>query len=245
MDRIEENFVRVFEFKGRPFAVSQYLFKQDPLSLPPNYEVFEEGKLKKIGPLKGLKGDIVLGMASFDADGDGKPDFIVNEDGRVVVKSFAGDIITDLPRSYGNTGVAFFYKEPMTKVFYENEGFLEMSKEDYARFKELTLTVPGRVAVYDKGKYPLVAVFRNKPFVWGAYFDPFRSSEVKIYRWRKGYFEDVGWNRMLPEGIRDVALYDVNGDGRPEVLLLTSRGVKTRREGLKFYSRLIIYRGPR
>ncbi len=238
--KVDEHFVRAL---GGKLFMAQYLFKDDPLSIPPFLVSLKDYKLEKKSSINGLKGDLILGMAAFDADGDGRLDFVVNESGRVVVKNASGEVIADLPGSYGNTGIAFFYKEPQVKVFYEGEGFLEIGKSDYARFKELTLTLPGRIAVDAKAKYPKLVVYTNKPFVWGAFFDPFKSSTVKIFRWRNGYFEDTGWVRTLPEGVVDLALADVDNDGISDVVLLTLKGVKTRKKGLKFNTKLIIYKG--
>ena len=235
------HFVKAF---GR-IGVSQYLLKEDPLSLAPDRILFKGLEIEKVGSIPALKGDLILGMSAFDANGDGVLDYMVNEEGRVLIKDGkTGEVIADIAGDFGNTGYAFFYREPQVKVFYEGEGFMEISKEDYARFKELTLAVPGSIAVAEVKGQRLVALFRNKPYVWGAYFAPFKSGTVKIYRWADGYFEDTGWIRTLPEGVVAVALGDVNGDGREEVVLLTVRGIKSRREGLKFTTRLVIYKGP-
>ncbi len=245
VEKVDEYFLKAYRLSSGTGGVAQYIFKEDPLSIPPYRAEFKGLKFEKGKGIEWLKGDLILGASFFDANGDGVADILVNEDGRVVLKDGrTGEVLSDLVGDYGNTGYAFFYREPQVKVFYEGEGFLEISKEDYARFKELTLTVPGRIAVYTGGEHPFVAVFKNKPFVWGAFFDPFKSGTVKLYRWNNGYFEDTGWVRTLPEGIEDVALADVDGDGRVDVVLLTVRGVRTRKEGLKFNTRLVIYRGP-
>ena len=241
--KIDEYFVKVFGSGNRKLVVAQYLFKEDPLSIPPYIANFKGFSFEKGDKLVGLKGDFILGSSAFDANGDGKLDIVLNSEGSVFLKTLSGDVIADLPGEFGNTGLAFFYREPQVKTFYEGEGLGEISKEDYSRFKELTLTVPGKAAVGFAKGHPLLAVFRNKPFVWGAYFDPFKSGTVKLYRWSNGYFEETGWVRTLPEGIRSVALGDVDGDGTVDVVLLTVKGIRTRKEGLKFVSRLVIYKG--
>jgi len=235
----DEHFLRAFKVGEKVFLVRQYLTREEPLQLPPSLCIFRKGKLKEIAKLEALKGDIIIGMEMVDLDKDGKVEFIVNEDGRVVLKDSAGEVITDIPGYFGNTGVAFFYKEPITKIFYQGEGFLEISKQDYVQYKELTLTVPGRICV-DPVTGELF-VFRNDPFAWAAFFDPFKTSRIKKYAFRGGYFEDTGWYKMFTEGISDIYLADVNNDGKNELLVLMTKGIKTRREGLKFTSRLIIY----
>ncbi len=239
--REENSLLRAIKLGDTVFIFSQYISPQDPFSELPKLMRYENGKLKVVDKIKALKGDLILGL-DLMRDEDGNIYFVVNEEGRVVVKNRSGEIVADVPGYYGNTGVAFFYKEPMVKVFYESEGFLEISKQDYMRFKELTLTVPGRSLVCNSKNGLKLIVYRNNPFMWEAYFDPFKSSVLKMYRWREGFFEDTGWVKSFTEGIRDIYLSDVDGDGKKEVLLLVLKGLKTRKEGLKFNSRVVIYR---
>ncbi|NPA15741.1 MAG: VCBS repeat-containing protein [Deferribacteres bacterium] len=239
--RVEGSLLRAIKLDGNVFIFSQYISPQDPFSEPPKLVRYDNGRLKTVDKIKALKGDLILGMDLLK-DENGEIDFVVNEEGRVVVKNRNGEVVADVPGYYGNTGVAFFYKEPMVKVFYEGEGFLEISKQDYMRFKELTLTVPGRSLVCRSKDGLKLIVYRNNPFMWEAYFEPFKGAVLKMYRWKEGFFEDTGWIKSFSEGIRDIYLSDVDGDGKNEVLVLVIKGIRTRKEGLKFNSRIVIYR---
>lgn len=229
----------LLRFYKSNLGLLQTLYQEDPLSSPPSLVKYD-GKLRKLGVFEAAKGDLILGSeVFFDRN---KMYIVLNDEGRIILKDETNNFVTDIVGRYGNRGLAFFYKEPRERRFYFSLTTSVPTQEEFSTFKDYTLVVPGRSVALKNGDDLFLAVFKNNPFQWGVYSEGYASGELKLFRWSNGYFEDVGYYKVLPEGIIDIYSYDVDGDGNDEILVATVKVMKGSRKGTTSMSRIYIYK---
>lgn len=239
--RGKEMLIRGYNVAGEGLLLVQGISKENPLAYAPRLARLVKGKIKKERELKGLKGDLICGAQLVDLNNDGSLEVLVNEKGRVILKTpLKGDMLWDTNGIHGNWGMAFFFRQPAAKSFYEGEEFLE--ERDYTQYAEDVLAVPGRSLIFKDGDHYRLAVFTNRPDVWGVHFSPYDKSVIRLFLWKDSYFENTGWVRRLQGGVMDIQAADMNGDGHPELLVLTKRGRKSREGSLRYYTRLLVYK---
>ncbi|MGB9668227.1 MAG: FG-GAP repeat domain-containing protein [Thermosulfidibacteraceae bacterium] len=238
--RKSNDFVRFYRVGGKYFGLGQILLSEDPFA-EPVYTVNVKGaSITKGESLEFLKGLLLMGVEVVSI-GD-RLYFLTNNEGRVVLRDRSGNILNDIIGQYGNRGDAFFYKEPKERRYYYTLVSGIPSKDEYATYKDYTLTVPGRgVLLKSRGTYYL-ALFRNNPFQWGAFFDSYSAGTIRIYKWNGSFFEDVGYERVLPEGIIDLYSFDIYGDGNDELIVLTTKRLRGGKKESAYITRVYIYR---
>jgi hypothetical protein len=240
--RGKEMFIRGYNVAGERLLLVQSISKEDPLAYAPRLARLVKGKIKKEKELKGLRGDLICGAQLVDLDNDGSLEVLVNEEGRVILKTpLKGEILWDTSGIHGNWGMAFFFRQPLAKSFYyEGEEFLE--EKDYMQYAEDVLAVPGRSLVFKDGDHYKLALFTNQPDAWGVHFSPYDKSMIRMFLWRGSYFDNTGWIRRLQGGVIDIQAADMDGDGHTELLVFTKRGRRSREGNLRYYTRLLVYK---
>ncbi len=239
--RGKEMFIRGYNVAGERLLLVQNISKENPLAYAPRLARLVKGKIKKERELKGLRGDLICGAQLVDLNNDGSLEVLVNEKGRVILKTpLKGEMLWDTSGIHGNWGMAFFFRQPIAKSFFEGEEFLE--EKDYIQYAEDVLAVPGRSLVFKDGDHYKLALFTNRPNAWGVHFSPYDRSMVSLFLWRGSYFDSTGWTRRFQGGVMDLQAADMDGDGHPELLVLTKRGRKSREGKVRYYTRLLIYR---
>mgnify|MGYP001772699785 CR=1 FL=1 len=238
--RKANDFVRFYDLKNKKIGFGQILLSEDPLAEPPYTVSYRNGSLVKGKEVDHLKGILILGLNLFEI-GDGLY-FVTNNEGRVVVKDGKGNLVSDIVGQYGNRGNAFFFKEPKERRYYYGFATNVPTKDEYSTYKDYTLTVPGRSVFLISGNNRYLVLFRNNPFQWGAYFEAYSAGLIHAYRWNGSFFEDSGFERVVPEGIVDLYAFDVDGDGNDEVVVLATKPIKTTKKGTNFITRVYIYK---
>jgi len=239
--RGKEMFIRGYNVAGEGLLLVQGISKENPLAYTPYLARLVKGKIKKVKELKGLRGDLICGAQLVDLNNDGSLEVLVNEKGRVMLKTpLKGDMLWDTNGIHGNWGMAFFFRQPLAKTFYEGEEYLE--EKDYTQYAEDVLAVPGRSLIFKDGDHYRLAIFTNRPDAWGVHFSPYDKSMISVFLWRGSYFENTGWVRRLQGGVMDIQAADMDGDGHPELLVFTKRGRRSREGGLRYYTRLLVYK---
>ncbi len=240
--RGKEMFIRGYNVAGERLLLVQSISKEDPLAYAPRLARLVKGKIKKEKELRGLRGDLICGAQLVDLDNDGSLEVLVNEEGRVILKTpLKGEMLWDTSGIHGNWGMAFFFRQPLAKSFYyEGEEFLE--EKDYMQYAEDVLAVPGRSLVFKDGDHYKLALFTNQPDAWGVHFSPYDKSMIRMFLWRGSYFDNTGWIRRLQGGVIDIQAADMDGDGHTELLVFTKRGRRSREGNLRYYTRLLVYK---
>ncbi len=239
--RDKEMIIRGFTVEGQGLLVTQGVSKETAQPYLPRLAYLVNAKLKRGRKLEGLRGDLICG-AQLVALGKGdRLEALVNEKGRLELKDpLTGTLIWSMNGLYGNWGMAFFFRQPIAKTFYQGEG--ELEEKDYIQFAEDVMVVPGRSLIFHSGSRYMLATFTNIPDVWGVHFSPYDKSRVKLFVWRDSYFDDIGWLRRVRGGVMDLQAADMNGDGNKELLVLTKRGRKDREGNVRYYTRLLVYK---
>ena len=239
--RDKELIIRGFNVGGQGFLITQGVSKETAQLYLPRLAHLVGGKIKKGRKLEGLKDDTICGAQLVVLGKEERLKALVNEEGRLALKDpLTGTLLWSMNGLYGNWGMAFFFRQPLAKAFYQGEG--ELEEKDYIQFAEDVMVVPGRSLIFSNGSSYMLATFTNIPDVWGVHFSPFDKSSVRLFVWRDSYFDDIGWLRRIRGGVVDLQAADMNGDGNKELLVLTKRGRKDREGGVRYYTRLLIYK---
>ncbi len=238
--RRANDLVRFYDLGDRKIGFGQILLSDDPLAEPPYTLSYRDGSLAKGESVGYLKGTLIFGLNVFEIAGEVY--FVTNNEGRVMVKDGKGNLISDIVGQYGNRGNAFFFKEPKERRYYYTFTTNVPSRDEYSTYKDYTLAVPGRSVFLNSGNTRYLVLFRNNPFQWGAFFEAYSAGVIHAYRWNGSFFEDSGFERVIPEGVVDLYAYDVDGDGKDEVVVLATKPVKTAKKGSNFITRVYVYK---
>ncbi len=240
--RGREEIIRGFNVDGQGLLLTQGISKETAEPYLPKLAHLVRGKLKEGRELEGLKGDLICGAQAVMLPGEERMAVLVNEEGRIILKDpLKGNSLWSMSGPFGNWGMAFFFREPLARTFYQGEQ-TELSEKDFIQYAEDVKVVAGRSLIFKSGKDYVLATFTNLPDVWGVHFGPFDKSRLRLFVWRGSYFDDMGWMRQLRGGIMDLQAADMNGDGRKDLLVLVKRGRKDREGNFRFYTRLYIYK---
>ena len=240
--RGKEEILRGFNVEGQGIVLTQEISTETAQPYIPRLAHLVGNKLKEGRKLEGLKGDLICGAQMVALDREGGLEVLVNEGGRLVLKDpLKGTTLWSMNGIFGNWGMAFFFRQPLARTFYQGQE-TELEEKDFIQYAEDVKIVAGRSLVFKSGKNHYLATFTNIPEAWGVHFSPYDKSRLRLFVWRGSFFDDIGWLRRIRGGVVDVQAADINGDGRKDLLVLIKRGRRDREGNVRYYTRLLIYK---